>query len=289
MNKPWLGTCACALVIAFGLSACGGSGGGGGVSTIPSAPAAPTPTPTPSPTPNPSPVTTPTGVNYNTSEYQNSAYSVDANAIAAYNAGATGQGIKIGIVDSGVNPSLSEFAGRIDPASGDVASTRGVSDSDGHGTAVTAVAAAARNNQNTMGVAFNATIVSERADAPDSCSTNKDGCQFNESAIATGIDAARNAGVKVVNLSLGGSSPGSTLLNAMQRAVNAGIVLVISAGNDGTDPTKGANADPFALIPAQNFAGSVIIAGSVGVAGGAGGTDISQISTFSNRAGTGAP
>ena len=88
--------------------------------------------------------------------------------------------------------------------------------------------------------------------------------------------------------SLGGSSPGQALLNAMQRAVNAGIVIVISAGNDGTDPTKGANADPFALIPAQQFPGSVIIAGSVGVDNGAGGTDINQISDFSNRAGTGA-
>jgi hypothetical protein len=74
----------------------------------------------------------------------------------------------------------------------------------------------------------------------------------------------------------------------MQRAVNAGIVLVISAGNDGTDPTKGANSDPFALIPAQDFPGSVIIAGSIGVDNGAGGTDINQISDFSNRAGTGA-
>jgi hypothetical protein len=289
MHRLRLGTCACALVIAFGLTACGGSGGGGGVSTIPSAPATPTPTPipTPTPTPTPSPVTTPTGVNYDTSEYQNSTYSVDANAIAAYNAGATGQGIKIGIVDSGVNPSLSEFAGRIDPASGDVASTRGVSDSDGHGTAVTAVAAAARNSQNTMGVAFNATIVSERADTPGSCSQSA-GCQFDDAAIASGVDAARTAGAKVINLSLGGASPGTTLVNAMQRAVNAGIVLVISAGNDGTDPTKGANADPFALVPAQTFPGSVIIAGSVGVSSGSGGTDINTISDFSNHAGTGA-
>jgi hypothetical protein len=74
----------------------------------------------------------------------------------------------------------------------------------------------------------------------------------------------------------------------MQRAVNAGIVLVIAAGNDGTDPTKGANSDPFALIPAQDFPGSVIIAGSVGVNNGAGGVDTSTISTFSNRAGNGA-
>jgi subtilisin family serine protease len=93
----------------------------------------------------------------------------------------------------------------------------------------------------------------------------------------------------VINLSLGGASPGSTLLNAMQRAVNAGVVLVISAGNDGTDPTKGTNADPFALIPAQSFPGSVIIAGSVGADDGSGGTDSNQISDFSNRAGTGAP
>ena len=73
----------------------------------------------------------------------------------------------------------------------------------------------------------------------------------------------------------------------MQRAVNAGIVLVISAGNDGTDPTKGANSDPFALVPAQNFPGSVIIAGSVGVDNGAGGTDPTRSPTFSNRAGIG--
>jgi hypothetical protein len=227
-------------------------------------------------------------VNYNTAEYQASQYSVVSNAIAAYNAGATGKGIKIGIVDSGVNPSLAEFAGRIDPASGDVAGARGVSDEGGHGTAVTAVAAAARNGSNSMGVAFDATIVSQRADSPGSCS-QKDGCQFFDGAIGAGIDAARLAGAKVINLSLGGSAPGPTLLSAVQRAVNSGIVVVISAGNDGTDPVKGANADPFALIPAQNFPGSVIIAGSVGVDNGAGGTDSSQISDFSNRAGNGAP
>src|SRR6185369_4303948 len=105
--------------------------------------------------------------------------------------------------------------------------------------------------------------------------------------IAAGIDAARLAGAKVINLSLGGSSPGSTLLAAMQRAVNAGIVIVISAGNDGDKP-EGVNPDPFALSPAQNFPGMVIIAGSVGVDGATGGVDVSQISGFSNRAGAGA-
>ena len=163
----------------------------------------------------------PAGDEFDTQEYRNSNYAVAANAIAAYTAGATGKGIKIGIVDSGINPNLSEFAGRIDPASGDVAGNRGISDEGGHGTAVSAVAAAARNNSNTMGVAFDATIISERADDPGSCA-RKDGCSFFDSAIAAGIDAARVAGAKVINLSLGGSQPGSQLLSAMQRAVNAG-------------------------------------------------------------------
>ena len=48
----------------------------------------------------------------------------------------------------------------------------------------------------------------------------------------------RLAGAKVINLSLGGSAPGSQLMSAMQRAVNAGIILVISAGNDGDDPSR---------------------------------------------------
>lgn len=211
---------------------------------------------------------------YDTAEYRNSNYSVAANAISAYDAGATGKGIKIGVVDSGINPSLAEFAGRIDPASGDTYGTRGVSDEGGHGTAVSAVAAAARNNSNTMGVAFDATIVSERADEPGSCAS-KGGCSFVDDAIATGIDAARSAGAKVINLSLGGSAPSAQLLAAMQRAVGAGIVLVISAGNDATP-----NPDPFALATAQQFTGSVIIAGA---------TDANnQIASFSDRAGTGA-
>jgi hypothetical protein len=80
----------------------------------------------------------------------------------------------------------------------------------------------------------------------------------------------------VINLSLGGSQPGQILLNAMQRAVNAGIVLVISAGNDGTvDP------DPFALTPARQFAGQVIIAGALN-------TDNATIADFSDKAGAGA-
>jgi hypothetical protein len=211
---------------------------------------------------------------------------VSSGAITAWQQGATGQGVKIAVVDSGINPNLAEFTGRIDPASRDVAGNRGLGDDDGHGTAVAATAAAARNDAQNVGIAFDATILSFRADDPGSCATS-DGCNFFDGAIAQGIDAARFAGARVINMSLGGSAPSSTLMSAMQRAVNAGIILVISAGNDGQDPLKGGNADPFALVPAQNFPGQVIIAGSVGSDDGVGGTNLNMLSDFSNRAGQG--
>lgn len=288
MTRALLATTACALLLP--LSACGGGGGvGGGVNPIAPPPPAPTPSPTPTPTPPPP---TPTGQNYDTAEYRNSNAAVAANAIAAYDKGATGKGVKLAVVDSGINPSLSEFAGRIDPASRDVAGSRGVSDEDGHGTAVSAVAAAAKNDVYMHGVAFDATILSFRADTPGTCAdTDPDngGCSFGDTAIAAGVDAARNAGARVINLSLGGSAPGTSLLAAMGRAVNAGIILVISAGNDGEEP-KGANADPFAAIPASRFPGQVIIAGSVGTFNSASRTTtgLDQISPFSNRAGSSA-
>ena len=283
IKRIWVST-GCPGLLLLALSACGG-GGGGSAATAP-LPAPPTAAPTSTPTPTPAPAGS-----YDTAEYRRSNAAVAANALAAYNAGGTGLGVKIGIVDSGLNPALAEFAGKVDPASADVAGSRGVSDEDGHGSAVADIAAGAKNDSGIHGVAFNSTIVALRADDPGSCAMPKTdtggGCQFLDNAIALGIDAARLAGVRVINLSLGGSAPGTQLLAAMGRATNAGIVLVISAGNDGAKP-EGANADPFALVPAQQFAGKVIIAGSIGVDDGAGGTDLSQLSTFSNKAGTGA-
>ena len=73
--------------------------------------------------------------------------------------------------------------------------------------------------------------------------------------------------------------PGTYLLAAMQRAVNAGVVLVIAAGNDCHAPIPIRSRSP----PRSSFPGSVIIAGSLG---GVAGEDV--ISDFSDQAGTGA-
>ena len=258
------------------LSACGGGDGGSAVSSTPT-PVAAAPAPTPAATP------TPTG--NDTPEYQRSNAAVQAQALAAYNAGATGSGILVGVIDSGVNATSAEFAGRISPLSGDFSGTRGIQDEGGHGTAVATVLLGARNVSGIHGVAFNATLLALRTDTPGSCagaSGGTDGCSHNDNNIALGLDAAISARAKVVNISLGGSPPNSRLRASIDRATAAGIIIVMSGGNEGvTDPMNAVNPDLLSQVANDPIArGLVIIAGATDSTG--------ALAAFSNRAGNSA-
>ena len=271
---------------ALALAGCGGDGATSRPSTpdpiavVPAPPPPPPPPPAPPPPPPP-----PAGSIYNDAEYQRSAGSVHG-SITAYDSGATGQGVKIAVIDTGVNPALHEFTGKVDSASQDLVANRGVADSDGHGTATAAVAAANRDGGKMEGVAFSSTIIALNTSNPNDC-TDKDGCTHSSTDIARAIDIARQNGAKVINISLGGADASTSVNQAITRAATAGIVVVMSAGNDGAT-ADGANVEGFALGAAA--AGNVIIAGSVGVQVGSNpaDADYKQISTFSNRAGNGA-
>jgi hypothetical protein len=255
--------------LVMALAVLSGCGGGGGVSSVP--PPAPAPTPTPVPTPTPTP--TPPPVNFRTAEYLRSNGLELANAVPAYQAGATGAGVTAAVVDSGVNPNSPEFAGRISGASQDVAGSRGLGDDSGHGTAVSAVLLAAKNNAEIHGMAFDATLLALRTDTPGSCTSTND-CSHSDTNIARALDIAVAQGARVANLSLGGSAANVTLRNAIARATAAGMVIVISAGND-----SAANPTDLALIATDPIArNQVIVVGAY---------DTSRtIADFSNRAGT---
>ena len=187
-------------------------------------------------------------------------------------------GVILGVIDSGVNTSSAEFTGRIHADSDDfTGSNRGIDDEGGHGSAVTSVAAGSKNGNATHGIAFDTSILVLRTDTPGSCTATNpdpddDGCTHVGTAISAAIDQARISGARVINISLGGDDLGGLTRTAIARATAAGIVVVVSAGNDG-------NADPdgFASQIADAGNGAVIIAGSVDAAG--------AISSFSNRGG----
>jgi subtilisin family serine protease len=218
---------------------------------------------------------------FETTEYRTSTGLPIINASTAYASGASGRGITIGIVDSGIDLNSPEFGSRISPASADVAGARGLQDPDGHGSYVAAIAAASKNDSGMHGVAFNSTLLIARSDSPGSCASTE-GCDHNDNDIARGVDLAVNNGARVINMSLGGSPPNARLTQAMNRAAQAGVVLVFSAGNDGRT-AQGANPDDFPLAAIQNptTQGLTIAVGSYSASTNA-------ISDFSNRGGTGA-
>ena len=269
------------------LAACSGGGGGGGRIGSPPPPVA---TPTPPPATPPSPITTPAPpqtpapppapTSYDTAEYRATVGSVSANALSAYDRGATGRGVKVGVVDTGIDLQSEEFGGRIDPASRDLAGNASIDDEGGHGTAVAFTIAGRRNGAGTHGIAFDASLVVLRADTPGSCASEPEstkGCSLPDSAIARGIDAAVSAGVRVINISLGGSAPSEQLVASMSRATGAGVILVMAAGNDGLANPDELTSQANNAAVARNL---IVIAGSVGSG--------DAISSFSNRAGSSA-
>jgi len=268
---------------ALSLAACGG--GGARPSPTPAPPPAPAPAPTPTPTPAPTPTPPPTG-NFDTAETRRSDGVNFHGAITAYQAGATGQNILAGVIDDGIDQDSPEFAGRISSQSIDLAGSRGINGEGTHGTNVAQLLLGGKNDVGTFGIAFNANLLVLRADRPGSCATedpsnDESGCRFPETAIAAGLDRAVGAGARVVNISLGGEDlPGATLRAAVSRATAAGIIVIVSAGNEGDTTANGNdpnNPERFAQGLRDAGGGLVIIAGSVNENG--------AISGFSNRAG----
>lgn len=258
-------------VLVLMLSGCGGSAGGGagGAGSV----VLPPPPPAPAPAPAPAPLVAP-AMDFGTAEISRSNAAVAARAVAAWQAGASGAGILAAVIDSGVNPGLLEFSGRISPLSRDLAGTRGMADEDGHGTSVTGVLLAARDDAGVAGVAWGATLLALRVDTPGSCAA-ADGCRYSSNAIAQGLDVATQAGARVVNLSLGGSGISAALRTAAERAGAAGVVTVVSAGNDGSSEIGG-----FAAGLLQAAPSTTLVVGALEADG--------QMAGFSNRAGVAA-
>ncbi len=99
-------------------------------------------------------------------------------------------------------------------------------DDQGHGTHVTGTIAETTDNATAgAGLAFESTIMPIKVLAANG--------QGTTAAIAQGLNFARDQGVEVINLSLGGSDDDPILHTAIISAKNAGIVLVGAAGNNG--------------------------------------------------------
>jgi len=173
--------------------------------------------------------------------------SVPAIAVpAVWDAGYRGTGIKIGIVDTGIDRTHPDFAGRIVDGSSFVSDD--YQDDNGHGTHVASICAGsgAAQGGTYTGVAPEARLyIAKVLDRSGSGSM---------SGVMAGVEWAVDRGVQVINMSLGGSgsSDGQDALSlTCNAAVARGIVVCVAAGNEGpmarTVGSPGAAADVITI------------------------------------------
>jgi subtilisin family serine protease len=140
---------------------------------------------------------------------------------AAWTAGLDGSGVRIAIIDTGVDAAHPDLLGRI--ADRADFSDAGDGDDVGHGTHVAGIAAGAGAVY--RGVAPAATLVIAKALSVHG---------GTEDAVLAAMSWASRQNVQVMNLSLGGpGSPGSPLGREVDALAAEGIILCVAAGNGG--------------------------------------------------------
>ena len=156
-------------------------------------------------------------------------------APAAWQAGLDGRGVKVAVLDTGIDATHPDLAGKVAEARNFSAAADTV-DRFGHGTHVAATVAGtgAASAGSRRGVAYGAQLLIGKV-------LDDSGSGY-ESQIIEGMQWAVARGAKVVNMSLGGAATDGT--DPMSVAVDeisaaSGALFVIAAGNEGADSTVG--------------------------------------------------
>ena len=174
------------------------------------------------------------------------------NAPEVWAQGITGQGITVAVIDTGVNTTHPDLDSTIWRNPREIASNGLDDDGNGfvddvngwdfvdndhlplddhsttHGTHVAGTIAAKNNGQGNTGVAYGARIM------PIRVLSEAGGTSAH---VAAGIRYATRNGARVINLSLGGGSFSNDIANAVQAAIQQGVVVVMAAGNaSGSSP-----------------------------------------------------
>lgn len=221
----------------LGLAACGGGGGGGSATT---------------------------------SSYTSNACSgsedtcqagITVHNVASLNsAGYTGDGVKIAVVDTGIDSTHPEFDGKTINGYDFASSSTGYGkDEHGHGTHVASIIAGDNDGSGMQGIAYDATLYSYKTDNDgdiefEGLSSDATVASVFTRHVTDNIDVSNNSwGMGSATIDNVGSSTirslwGSTI-SAMSSAQTNGSLLVFAAGNGGDYDTAINEANYFSAMP----------------------------------------
>ena len=171
--------------------------------------------------------------------------------------GVNGEGIKIGVIDTGVNfqhPDLLDIGenGKNSGGYDFIENDKNPQDTNGHGTQVAGIITA---NGEITGIAPKSEIFAYRV--------SEDGEEVSSELIIKAINQAIIDDVDIINISLGVDVIHDIIDDAVNEAVNNGIVVVVAAGNSGPDEktigSPGANPNAITVGATYNDNNSSIV------------------------------
>jgi subtilisin len=136
-----------------------------------------------------------------------------------------GKGIKIAILDTGVDYRHPDLEGAIVDAKDMTGSPSGVFDVVGHGTHTAGIIAARDNQLGVVGSAPECSILCYKVLADSGAGTSE--------SVTNGIKAAIDAGADIISMSLGSPTPTPDTYDIIKAAVQAGLYIICASGNEG--------------------------------------------------------
>ncbi|WP_433359356.1 type VII secretion-associated serine protease mycosin [Actinoplanes sp. CA-142083] len=177
---------------------------------------------------------------------------------------ATGKGVRVAVVDSGVDATHPQLRDNVERGA-DFLHGDDNADQDcvGHGTEVASIIAARpASDTGFQGLAPGATIVPVRISEQKEIDGKAVGDRGTPRQFAQAIDWAVDQGdAQVINLSLVMTADNAEVAAAVQRALDAGVVVVAAAGNNGAGQTEADTPYP-ADFPGVIGVGAVTLDGT---------------------------
>jgi subtilisin len=135
-----------------------------------------------------------------------------------------GQGVKVAIIDTGIDPTLSDLHSRVAGGYNAIDEKAPWVDDHFHGTHVAGIVAAELDGKGVVGVAPKATLYAVKV-----LTKEGSGDMFG---IMRGISWTGENGIQVANMSLGAPQEMQLIQMALQQAVAQGVTFIAAAGND---------------------------------------------------------